>query len=61
MSMTSVENLKIHKTGVVVSHVPGEKKGTSTLEFSMVAELLMKVIPIRVKATDKNSRVSCIQ
>lgn len=39
-----------------------EKKGTFTLEFSMVGELLIKVIQIRVEATDKlkNSHVSCI-
>jgi len=41
----------------------GKKKGTSTLKSSMVAVLLIKVIPTRVKATDKlkNSCVSCIQ
>lgn len=31
----------------------GEKSSTSTLESSMVAELLIKVVPIKVKATDK--------
>lgn len=53
MSMTtSVENLKIHKTGGSdVTYAMGKKSSTSTLKSSMVSGLLIKVIPIRVKST----------